>query len=237
MIFSCRKIWRNRLFEWQKLVIHWSMRSDAPIYRTTATRAMGIYRVLMRYTPLGNWEWPGAGHALFLLLECPSSRFDGRNQTAVEILNMWRTPLSMVIGMVSKFRLSFWYVVGRDKWKRMEQKKKKSITIWGYSEGFKIDLPKNLNRDLRYCSSSRQVWPLIIPPNCYGFFFFFFILFYLSRFTTYQKESRKSFAYPKYISLYLDRAVIVIAQYLTIVMRVYRDILIGVRHTYRSVQW
>jgi len=66
------------------------------------------------------------------------------------------------------------------------------------------------------------------------FFFFFFILFYLSRFTTYQKESRKSFAYPKYISLYLDRAVFVIAQYLTIVTRAYREILIGVRHIYRS---
>ena len=72
-------------------------------------------------------------------------------------IHLWRTPIRMSFALANEFRLSFWYVIGRDKWKRMEQKKKKSITIWGYSEGFKIDLPKNLNRDLRYCSSSRQV--------------------------------------------------------------------------------
>ena len=40
-------------------------------------------------------------------------------------------------------------------------------------------------------------------PQIVIFYFIFFILFYLSRFTTYQKESRKSFAYPQYTSFTL----------------------------------
>ena len=76
------------------------------------------------------------------------------------------------------------------------KKKKKSITIWGYNEG------SNLATTTTVPQISIEVFwqvnfePLTIPPNCDGFFFFCSILFHLPRPTTYQKESRNSFADP-----------------------------------------
>ena len=107
-------------------------------------------------------------------------------------------------------------------------KKKNPSQFGGIVRGARLTCKKNSLEIFRTVVVVARFDPSLYPQIVI-FIYFFFILFYLSRFTTYQKESRKSFAYPKYISLYLDTAVFVIAQYLTIVTREWISILIEVR--------